>query len=65
MTLFKIEQGVWYRASKAKPIPYDLVAVSNGAGTEKMGWWTGSYWDGLYLKDFPVKYWKMVRKKKH
>lgn len=41
----------WVNASKALPIPFDLMFLQiNGRYLTKFGWWTGQEWMGLNFR---------------
>jgi hypothetical protein len=63
-TLMPLGWDGWVDCHVALPLPFDLQLIkTNSASHVKIGWWTGSYWEGLRLKPNETVYkWKWKEK---
>lgn len=41
----------WAKTSDWKPATFDMCLLRNAQGRIKVGWWSGTCWDGLHVKE--------------
>lgn len=56
------DENQWVLAKDFLPISFDLCKLKLSSGKVKMGWYTGSGWDGYQAKDSDhVIFWKKIK----